>query len=119
MNFMRQAQVSAMVCNASGQSEVMNFGRAPVTVNTVHTLNPVLDPALVQAVESAFRSQKEFLASVARHSAGSMLDVTRLEDAAPRLMKPKRSTNCKPALSGLTTEAPAGRYQGLGFREGE
>jgi hypothetical protein len=141
MNFMRQAQVSAMVHNASGQSALGGFAAsgpagfkgapskearelfvplaqsAGITVNVVQNpVTPAARLALKQAIEAAIRSQKEFAASVACRNICGVLDVTRLEDAEPRLVKPKRSPNCKPATSGLTTEAAAGRYQGLGFR---
>lgn len=116
MNIMRQAQVSAMVRNASGRIEYCDLGKAAMVRLQVAPVAPSDHHAWKQAMEAVIRSQKPFAASVARQSAGGVLDVTRLEDAEPRLVKLKRSPNCKPAISGLTTEAPTGRYQGLGFR---
>ena len=82
MNFMRQAQVSAMVRNAIGHREWRSLGRCmDVRVETVECTRPPMQQLIDEAVQR---------------------QITR--------------TCARPPLAGLTTEAPAGRYQGIGFR---
>ena len=115
MNFMRQAQVSAMVRNASGQREWRDFGGAKAVSLEIDTLTECV--SVGTKIDPATLAGSCTFTCAAPHGA----DAREVDPFTQRLIdeavqRQITRTCARPPLCGVTTEAAAWRYQGLGFR---
>ena len=117
MNFMRQAQVSAMVRNASGQREWRDFGDAKDVSVEIDTLTECMSVG-TKIDPATLAGSCTFTCAASPGAEEREVDpfTQRMIDAA--VQRQITRTCARPPVAGLTTEAPTGRYQGLGFRDG-